>query len=94
METTCIYNLPMSPTSIGRVAAMLRIFGSVSNLSLFIIGDYYYHTYDKMVKKKWRPGRDMVRILVGVRDCVLRPTGHSLVILFSLSVLVKDRPLY
>ena len=25
METTCIYNLPMSPTSIGRVAAMLRL---------------------------------------------------------------------
>ena len=50
METTCIYNLPMSPTSIGRVAAMLRIFGSVSNLSLLIIGDYYYYSLDKMVK--------------------------------------------
>ena len=25
METTCIDNLPMSPTSIGRVAAMLRL---------------------------------------------------------------------
>ena len=46
-----IYNLPMSPTSIGRVAAMLRIFGSVSNLSLLIIGDYYYHSHDKMVKR-------------------------------------------
>ena len=42
----------MSPTSIGRVAAMLRIFGSVSNLSLLTIGDYYYHSYDKMVKGK------------------------------------------
>ena len=52
METTCIYNLPMSPTSIGRVAAMLRIFGSVSNLSLLTIGDYYYHSHDKMVKRK------------------------------------------
>ena len=84
----------MSPTSIGRVAAMLRIFGSVSNLSLFIIGDYYYHTYDKMVKKKWRPGRDMVWVLVGVRGCVPWPIGHSLVTLFSLSVLVKDRLLH
>ena len=73
---------------------MLRIFGSVSNLSLLTIGDYYYHSYDKMVKGKWRPGRAMVRVLVGVRGCVPRPTGHNLVTLFSLSVSVKDRPLH
>ena len=42
----------MSPTSIGQVAAMLRIFDSVSNLSLLTIGDYYYYSYDKMVKRK------------------------------------------
>ena len=42
---------------------------------------------------KWRPNRDMVWALVGVRGCVLRPMGHSLVTQFSLSVLVKDRPL-
>ena len=36
----------------------------------------------------------MVWVLVGVRGCVLRPTGHSLVTLFSLSVSVKDRPLH
>ena len=41
----------MSP-SIGRIAAMLRIFGSVSNLPLLTIGDYYYHSYDKMAKGK------------------------------------------
>ena len=35
-----------------------------------------------MVKEKWRPGRDMVLVLVGVRGCVLRPIGHSLVTLF------------
>ena len=52
IETTCIDNLPMSPTSIGRVVAMLRIFGSMSNLSLLTTGDYYYHSYDKMVKEK------------------------------------------
>ena len=34
-----------------RVAAMLRFFGSVSNLPLLIIGDYYYHSQDKMVKR-------------------------------------------
>ena len=43
---------------------------------------------------KWRPGRDMVWVLVGVRGCVLRPMGHSLVTLFSLSMSVKDRPLH
>ena len=36
----------------------------------------------------------MVRVLVGVIGCVPRPTGHSLVTLFFLSVSVKDRPLY
>ena len=35
----------------------------------------------------------MVRVLVGVIGCVPRPTGHSLVTLFSLFVSVKDRPL-
>ena len=42
--------LPMSPTSLGRVADMLRFFSSVSNLPLLIIGYYYYHSHDKMVK--------------------------------------------
>ena len=73
---------------------MLRIFGSVSNLRLLTIHDYYYQPYDKMAKGKWRPGRDVVRVLVGVRGCVPWPTGHSLVTLFSLSVSVKDRPLH
>ena len=36
----------------------------------------------------------MVWVLVGVRGCVLRPTGHSLVTLFSLFVSVQDRPLH
>ena len=36
----------------------------------------------------------MVRVLVGVIGCVPWPMGHSLVTLFSLSVLVKDRPLH
>ena len=43
---------------------------------------------------KWRPSRDMVWVLVGVRGCVLRPTGHSLVTLLSLSMSVKDWPLH
>ena len=36
----------------------------------------------------------MVWVLVGVRGCVSRPTEYSLVTLFFLSVLVKDRPLH
>ena len=47
-----------------------------------------------MVKGKWRPGKDIVWVLVGVRGCVLWPMGHSLVTLFSLSVSVKGRPLH
>ena len=36
---------------------------------------------------------NMVRVLMGVIGCVPRPTGHSLVTLFSLSLSIKDRPL-
>jgi len=35
----------------------------------------------------------MVWLLVGVTGCVLRPTGLSLVTLFSMFVSIKDRPL-
>ena len=35
----------------------------------------------------------MVWVLVGVTSYVLRPTGLSLVTLFSLFVMVKDHPL-
>ena len=83
----------MSPTSIDRVAAMLSFFGSMSNLPLLIVGDYYNYSHDKMMKGKWRPGRDMVCVLVDVTGCDLRPKGLSLVTLFSLSMSVKDRPL-
>ena len=36
----------------------------------------------------------MVWVMVGIMGCVLRPTRHSLVTLFSLSLSVKDRPLH
>ena len=35
----------------------------------------------------------MVWVLVGVIGCILRPTGFSLVILFSLFMSIKDRSL-
>ena len=47
----------------------------------------------KMMKEKWRPGRDMVCVLVDVTGCDLRPKGLSLVTLFSLFVSSEDRPL-
>ena len=47
----------MSPTSIGQVTAILRIFGSMSNQPLLTIGDYYYHSHDKMVKGKMKTGQ-------------------------------------
>ena len=37
----------------------------MSNLLLLTIGDYYY-SHNKMMKRKWSPGGDMVWILVGV----------------------------
>ena len=36
---------------------MFRFFGSMSNLPLLIIGDYYYHSHDKMVKEKMETGQ-------------------------------------
>ena len=75
IETTCIDNLPMSPTSIGRVAAMLRFFGSVSNLPLLIIGDYYYHSHDKMVKGKIEIGQGCGMSIGGCKRLCLVANG-------------------
>ena len=47
----------MSPTSIDRVAAMRRFFGSVSNLPLLTVGDYHYYSHNKMVKGKIETGQ-------------------------------------
>ena len=46
----------MSPTSIGSSRCYASVFSSVSNLSLFIIGDYYIHSHDKMMKEKIETG--------------------------------------
>ena len=39
-------------------------------------------THDKMVERKMVTGQGYGWVLVDVRGCVLRPTGHSLVTLF------------
>ena len=72
----------MSPNSIGRVAAMLRL--SVAcvtcRYSQYVI---IMITHDKMVEKKNGDRAEIwFGVLVGVRGCVLQPTGHSLVTLF------------
>ena len=36
---------------------MIRFFSSVSNLPLLTVGDYYYHSHDKMVKEKMETGQ-------------------------------------
>ena len=67
--------LPMSRTSFGRVAAMLRIFVSVSNLPLLIIGDYYYHSHNKMVKGKIETGQGYGTGIGGCKRLCLAAKG-------------------
>ena len=71
METTCI-DIPILRVLLVqiRVAAML-----VSNLPLLIIGDYYYYSHNKMMKRKWRPGKDMAWDIGGCNN--LCPTANG-----------------
>ena len=46
------------------------------------------------MKGKWRPGRDVVWVLVGVSSCVAVDAGHSLVTLHFPVWSVKDRSLH
>jgi hypothetical protein len=56
-----------------RVVAMLRLaIGSVSNLSLLTIGDYYY-SHNKTMKSKWWPGRDKEWVIGGCTSCIPWP---------------------
>ena len=51
--------------------------------------------HDKVVERKNGDRAGIwFGVLVGVRGCVLRPMGYSLVTLLSLSVSVKDRSLH
>ena len=68
----------MSPTSIGRVAAMLRILVAWVTCRYSQVGINKI-THEKMVKVNGDKGRDMVWVLVGVRSCVAVEVGHSLV---------------
>lgn len=46
------------------------------------VGGYYY-THDEMVEKKWRPGRELVWVLMGATSYVPRPTGLAWLYCFS-----------
>ena len=48
----------------------------------------------KMMKEKWRPGRDMAWVIGGCNKLCSAATGLSLVTLFFLSVSVKNWPLH
>jgi hypothetical protein len=97
METTCIYiyiYLPMSFTSAGSSSALLRFIDSVSNLPLLTIGGYYnYYSHNKMMKRKMATGQGYGMGIGGCNRLCPADTGHGLVALFSLSVLIEDRPL-
>ena len=47
----------------------------------------------KMMKRKWRPDRDMAWVIGGCNKLCPTATGLSLVTLFSLSMSIEDRPL-
>ena len=59
METICIYIYiyPKSLTSAGSSSCYAQVVGSVSNLPLLTIGDYYNYSYDKMMKGKIETGQ-------------------------------------
>jgi hypothetical protein len=67
----------------------------VSNLSLLIIGGYYYcDSHDKMMERKMVTGQGYGMGIGGCNRLCLAATGLSLVALFSLSVSIEDRPLH
>ena len=75
----------MSPTSTGVSSCLLRIFGSVSNLPLLTISDYYIYSHDKMMKGKMETGQGYGMGIGGCDELCPVATELSLVILFSLS---------
>ena len=53
------YTYPKSLTSAGSSGYYAYVFGSVSNMSLLTIGDYYYYSHNKMeTRHGYRMGID------------------------------------
>ena len=83
----------MSPTSTCSSSCYAYVFGSMSNLSLLTIGDYYNYFHDKNDERKMesRQGYDMG--IGGCNELCPVATGLTLVTLFFLSMSIEDRPL-
>jgi hypothetical protein len=65
------------------VAALLRLIGSVSNLSLLTIGGYYYYyIHDEMMEKEMVTGQKFGIDIGGCNRLCPVATGHRLVALF------------
>jgi hypothetical protein len=61
-----------------RVVALLRFIGSVSILSLLIIGGYYYYnSHDIMMEEKMVTGQGYGMGIGGVTGCVPWPRGMA-----------------
>ena len=65
----------------------------MSNLSFLTIGEYYNYSQDKMMKVKIETEQGYGMCYGGCDELCPAVMGLSLVILFSLSVSVEDRPL-
>jgi hypothetical protein len=64
----------------------------MSNLPLLTTGDYYY-SHNKMMERKMVTGQGSGMDICGCNRWCPAAMGQSLVALFSLSVLIVDRPL-
>ena len=51
------YTCPKSLTSVGSSSCYAQVFGSVSNLPLLTIGDYYNYSHDKNDERKIETGQ-------------------------------------
>ena len=65
----------------------------MSNPPLLIISDYYIYSHDKNNERKIEIGQGYGMGYGGCDELCPAATGLSLVTLFSLSVLIEDRPL-
>ena len=65
----------------------------MSNLPLLTISDYYIYSHDKMMKGKMETGQGYGMDIGRCNRLCPAANGLSLVTLFSLSMLIKDRSL-
>ena len=65
----------------------------MSNLPLLTIDDYYNYSHDKNDERKMETGQEYGMNIGGCKELCPAAMGLSLVVLFSLSVSIKDRSL-